>query len=144
VQDGDTITILDPELLMYRIRLSGIDAPEKDQPFGTTSRDHLSQLCDGRLVTASCPKMDRYGRMVCAVWVDDVDVSLAQLRAGLAWHFKRYASEQTPSDRELYALAEDKARAAHLGLWRDESPIPPWDWRRMRSSVTASPSGDGS
>jgi endonuclease YncB( thermonuclease family) len=79
--------------------------------------------------------------MVCTVWVDDVDVSLAQLRAGLAWHFKRYASEQTPSDRETYALAEVEARAAHLGLWSDESPIAPWDWRHMKSGSTVGPSG---
>lgn len=134
VEDGDTITVVDSEYAHYRIRLFGIDAPEKGQAFGDVARAHLASLCAGGLVTASCPKIDRYGRHVCTVWVDEVDVSLAQLRAGLAWHFKRYASEQSLGERAAYARAEEEARAAGLGLWQDKNPIPPWEWRAAMSA----------
>jgi endonuclease YncB( thermonuclease family) len=60
-----------------------------------------------------------------------VDVCLEQIRAGYAWHFKRYQHEQSPKDRQLYAEAEDKARADKLGLWQHRNPVPPWDLRRL-------------
>src|SRR5687768_12800313 len=65
IQDGDTLTLLDPESRQHRIRLSGVDAPEKGQPFGQVSKEHLSILCFGKLVSARCPKIDHYGREVC-------------------------------------------------------------------------------
>lgn len=131
IQDGDTLTLLDPEDRQHRIRLAGIDAPEKGQPFGQVSRQHLGQLTFNRLVIARCPKVDRYGRDVCTLWVDGVDVSLAQLRAGLAWHFKRYAHEQPLAERDAYAQAEQTSRAARLGLWSlsEAQRISPWEWR---------------
>lgn len=131
VQDGDTITVLDAEHVNYRIRLSGIDAPEKGQAFGNVAREHLGALCAGRRITASCPKIDRYGRYVCTVWVGEIDLSLAQLRAGMAWHFKRYESEQGTEERAAYAQAENDARVARLGLWQENNPIPPWQWRAL-------------
>jgi endonuclease YncB( thermonuclease family) len=139
VHDGDTISVLENEHAQYRIRLAGIDAPEKGQAFGNVAREHLASLCAGRLVKASCSKIDRYGRHVCTVWVDEMDVSLAQLRAGLAWHFKRYASEQSPDERAAYARAEEESRAAGLGLWQDKTPVPPWQWRAL--SMPAAGSG---
>ena len=126
--DGDTLTLLD-EHQQYRVRLQGIDAPERGQPFGNKASINLSELIFGKLVVADCPKIDRYGRLVCVIRAGGSDIGLMQLKAGMAWHYKKYASEQSPEDRETYAAAEQTARGAHRGLWQDPTPLPPWDWR---------------
>jgi len=135
VQDGDTLTVIDDESRQHRIRVSGIDAPEKDQPYGGVSTAHMMELTNGKLATAECLKMDKYGRDVCTVMVDDVDVGLAQLRAGLAWHYKKYASEQSPKQRQAYAEAENIAKESALGFWLRPNPTPPWEWRRRKLST---------
>jgi endonuclease YncB( thermonuclease family) len=132
VADGDTITILDHTNTQHRIRLQGIDAPEKSQPFGNASRKHLASLVAGKSVTVEWGKRDRYGRIVGFVIVDGQDVNLEQLKAGMAWFYHYYQNELTPEDRKRYAQAEDKARADRLGLWQDRNPIPPWEWRRQK------------
>ena len=129
IQDGDTLTLLDLEEKQHRIRLAGIDAPEKNQPFGYASLSHLSDLSYGMLVDATCPKIDRYGRYVCTVSVNGKDINLAQVAAGFAWHYKRFEHEQSPVERDAYRTAEEKARAGRIGLWQDDHPMPPWDWR---------------
>jgi micrococcal nuclease len=87
-----------------------------------------------RQVTVEWNKRDRYGRTVGVVLVDGHDVNLEQVRAGMAWWYRQYAKEQTPSDRQLYELAENDARAAKRGLWADNEPVPPWEWRRSPRS----------
>ncbi len=129
VADGDTITILDGDRKQHRVRLDGIDAPERAQPFGDRSRQNLRELAHGRDAVAHCPKVDKYGRLVCRVTVDGADVGLELIRRGLAWHFVRYAHEQTEADRRAYAAVEVEAREFQRGLWRDAAPISPWDWR---------------
>jgi len=79
---------------------------------------------------ADCPKVDRYGRAVCRVIVDGVDVGLEQIRRGYAWHYVKYAHEQRAADRASYSRAESEARSASAGLWSFSDPIPPWDYRR--------------
>jgi endonuclease YncB( thermonuclease family) len=135
VADGDTVTLLDANLRQHKIRLSGIDAPERRQAFGNRSRLHLGALVFGRQVTAHCPKKDRYKRAVCRLEVDGVDANLAQLEAGMAWHYKAYAREQSPADRWRYAKAEDRAREALQGLWGDRAPVAPWDFRKARKTT---------
>ena len=136
IADGDTVTLLDANLRQHKIRLSGIDAPEKRQPFGNRSRLHLGTLVFGRQVTADCPKTDRYKRAVCRLEVDGIDANLAQVEAGMAWHYKAYTREQSPADRWRYAKAEDRAREARHGLWADRAPVAPWDFRKARK-ITA-------
>jgi len=131
VEDGDSITVLDSTNNQYRIRLQGIDAPEKGQPFGNASRKHLANLVAGKSVTVKWNKRDRYGRIVGTVLVDGQDANLAQVRSGYAWHYKRYQGEQSPKDRRRYADAEDEARTGRLGLWRENNPNPPWEHRRL-------------
>lgn len=131
VADGDTVTLLDASKTQHRIRLDGIDAPERTQPHGQRARQSLAQLAHGRAAHADCPKVDRYGRAVCRVMVDGVDVGLEQVRRGFAWHYVKYAHEQRPADRADYARAESTARSAHSGLWSFSDPTPPWDYRRM-------------
>ena len=134
VADGDTLTLLDASKTQHRIRLDGIDAPERTQPHGQRARQSLAQLAHGRAAHADCPKVDRYGRAVCRVMVDGVDVGLEQVRRGFAWHYVKYAHEQRAADRADYARAESSARSAHSGLWSFSDPTPPWDYRRMPKS----------
>jgi endonuclease YncB( thermonuclease family) len=129
IADGDTITILDAQNVQHKIRLQGIDAPEHRQDFGEVSRENLAGLVFGKYVTIDYEKVDQYGRLVGKVWVDGNDECLEQVKAGLAWHYKEYEKEQTPDDRQLYANAEQEARAQERGLWKDPHPTPPWDFR---------------
>lgn len=130
VADGDTVTLLDANLRQHKVRLSGIDAPERRQPFGNRSRLHLGALVFGKQVTADCPKKDRYKRGV----PPRGRPNLAQIEAGMAWHYKAYAREQSPADQWRYAKAEDRAREARQGLWADRAPVAPWDFRKARKT----------
>lgn len=135
VTDGDTITVLDAAHQQHKVRLAGIDAPEKSQAFGQRAKQHLSRLVFDRTVAIEGSKLDRYGRLIGKVLVSSTDANLQLVRAGLAWHYKQYANEQSPTDRVLYAQAEEQARGRHLGLWGDASPQPPWEYRHAGKSV---------
>jgi endonuclease YncB( thermonuclease family) len=132
VIDGDTVDLLTSAKTLYRIRLSGIDAPEKGQPFGQVAKQALSNLVFNRQVVVAGEKKDRYGRLVGKVLVAGLDANLQMVRRGLAWHFKKYEQEQSPEDRQRYSDAERDARAAHRGLWSDARPAAPWDFRAQR------------
>ena len=111
VIDGDTIVVLDPDKVQRRIRLQGIDAPERHQAYGTKSRAYLSELVAGRTVEVAFSKYDRYGRILGKVIVNGEDENLEQVEAGMAWHYKRYQSEQSATDRVKYSDAEREAKA---------------------------------
>ena len=130
VSDGDTITVLTEAREQYRIRLQGIDAPESKQAFGNVSKRSLSDLVFTKTVEVHFDKEDRYGRILGVVYAAGLDVNLAMVSKGMAWHYKHYQRDQTPHERRLYAQAEDDARASGLGLWRDPHAIAPWDFRR--------------
>jgi len=133
ISDGDTITVLDRDKRQHKIRLAGIDAPEKGQAFGDRSRESLSHLVFDKAIDAHCHKKDRYGREVCKVMRGGTDANLEQLRAGMAWWYREYAKEQSAEDRASYAAAEDDARSARRGLWKDTKPVAPWEWRNRRA-----------
>jgi endonuclease YncB( thermonuclease family) len=130
IADGDTVTLLDQSSQQHKIRLPGIDALESHQAFGQKSKTNLALLVFGMDVTADCGKVDRYQLKVCKVIVNGVDANLQQVKAGMAWHYKQYASEQSPKDREDYEVAEFNAKIRRLGLWADKNPVPPWEWRK--------------
>lgn len=130
VSDGDTITVLDQQKNSYKIRLQGIDAPEKKQAFGEKSKQSLQDLVHSKQVRIEYDKEDKYGRIVGKVTVDDVDVCLQQLVLGMAWHYKKYQNEQSVSDRALYSETELKSKSLKLGLWTDDTPMPPWEFRK--------------
>lgn len=145
VSDGDTITVLDAAHQQHKIRLSGIDAPEKAQPFGQRSKENLSGLVFGRDVIVEWRKKDRYGRTVGKVMVAEptcrestclktVDACHAQIVAGMAWWYRQYAREQEPGDANRYEQSELDARARQIGLWSDPEPTPPWDWRKAKKN----------
>lgn len=129
VSDGDTLTLLVGEQDSYKVRLSGIDAPEKNQLYGMVSKKHLSDQVLGKTVSVLWEKQDKYGRVVGRVMVNDEDVCLAQIRSGMAWHYKAYATEQPQALRQSYSEAELEARSKRVGLWQDPHPIAPWDFR---------------
>jgi len=135
VSDGDTITVLDSTKTQHKVRLGGIDAPEKGQPFGNRSQQNLSRLVFNQTVTVQWHKRDRYGRLVGTVYVEGNDAGLEQVRAGMAWWYRRFANEQTPEDRAIYEAAENTARERKAGLWRDPYPVPPWEWRNEQRSA---------
>jgi len=144
IADGDTLTILDVRGFKYRVRLAGIDAPERDQYYGKESTIKLRWLVFGKEVTVKYSKYDRYGRILGKVLVEPqgdmfclvvhcarkMDVGLEQINAGTAWHYKRYQNEQYEEDRKLYSVAERGARKKKIGLWKDKNPTSPWKWRK--------------
>ncbi|MDR2093703.1 MAG: thermonuclease family protein [Azoarcus sp.] len=127
VADGDTLTLRNTRGKKIRVRLVGIDAPEKCQPFGQHSRASLAELALGRHARVEVVEVDRYGRSVGLVRTGDDGETLnrIQLRRGLAWVYARYNR-----DASLHALARE-ARNARRGLWADERPVEPWRWRRQ-------------
>jgi len=129
VTDCDTVTVLDSSNTQHKVRLQGIDAPERKQPYGRKSGKYLSEVVSGQVVVVDWSKRDRYGRIIGKVLLDSQDMNLRQIEGGLAWHYKKYAREQSEQDRESYAAAENEARAARIGLWQKPGPIPPWEWR---------------
>lgn len=132
VSDGDTITVLDSAKTQHKIRLTGIDAPEKAQAFGQVSKKSLSDLVFNKDVEISWEKRDRYQRVLGKVLVNGQDVCLEQVKRGMAWHYKQYQRDQPLGDRTKYSLAEEEARKHRLGLWADESPTPPWEFRHKK------------
>ena len=127
VADGDSITVLAPGNTQVKIRLHGIDCPESGQAFGKKAKQFTSSQCYGTTIQYRQVDIDRYGRTVATVFLEDgTELNLAILKAGFGWHYRRY------SDRQDYADAEEAARRAGIGLWADKDPTPPWEWRRER------------
>ena len=131
VADGDTITVLDSQKTQHKIRLQGIDAPERAQAFGNKSKQSLHEMVHGKQVTVDYQKKDKYGRVVGKILLNNTDVCLEQLKRGMAWHFKQYANEQPKEDQETYSLAEQQAKTELKGLWKDKQPVPPWEFRKQ-------------
>lgn len=131
VTDGDTLTArcgLPSAYQQVRVRLAEIDAPERRQPFGERSRQHLADLCFQRPAEIVPTARDRYGRTVARVRCSGTDANLAQVNAGMAWAYTAYLTAPA------FAVAEQDARAARRGLWVDlgtvAPPVAPWDWRK--------------
>ena len=132
LSDGDSFVVRAEDGRRVPVRLSAIDAPEKNQPHGDVSRRALLSLLEDKTLTVVPIKRDPYGRTVARVLVGDTDVGLEQVRTGMAWHYRRYESDQTMRERRDYALAEQRARAAAAGLWADPDPLPPWRFREQQ------------
>jgi micrococcal nuclease len=126
ITDGDTLRILRGGR-PATVRLRGIDAPERGQPYATRAQQYLVGLAFGRVATVESNASDRYGRLVADVRLPDGQ-SLNQelVRAGYAWWFRRYSADAA------LARLEAKARIARRGLWADPCPIPPWVYRAER------------
>ena len=144
VQDGDSF-IVQAGGQRRKVRIAAIDAPEYGQPYGEQSKQNLKGLLQGREVHLEVIKTDDYGRWVARVWVipascasdknckQSVDAGLFQIESGLAWWYRYWAKvrkEQSPADQKQYERAEAVAKTQKLGLWRDENPVNPRQWRK--------------
>jgi micrococcal nuclease len=130
VHDGDTLTVL-VEQREVRVRLAGIDAPERGQPYANASRRALAGRVARREVVVDADGRDGFGRTLGVVRADGVDVNRAMVRDGWAWVFRRYAH-----DAALLAL-EEEARRERRGLWRDAQPEAPWTYRERNERKPA-------
>jgi len=125
ISEGDTISVM-REGRAVKVRLYGIDCPERGQPFGGRATQITSDMAFGREVTVQVKTTDRYGRIVGEVILPDgLSLNKDLVHAGLAWWYRKHAL----NDRTLKAL-EAGAKEAKRGLWEDKNPIPPWEWRR--------------
>jgi endonuclease YncB( thermonuclease family) len=138
VADGDTITVLDSASTQHKIRLLGIDAPERGQPFSSESKGNLSDLVFGKQVVVEYNKTDRYRRLVGKVLINGRDANLEQLKAGFAWVYRQYERELSIEDRKSYDEAETSARIGRRGLWEDPRPRPPWEFRHRDTPAGSS------
>ncbi len=140
IADGDTLYVLDARRNSHKIRLLGIDAPERGQAFGERSKQSLAKLAYRREVGVDWQGRDAYGRLLGRVRVaaadcrqskcpKTVDANLEQVKLGLAWWNRKFADTQFPGDARAYEAAERHARAAKAGLWSERNPMPPWRWR---------------
>ncbi|HHO9701264.1 thermonuclease family protein [Citrobacter braakii] len=125
VIDGDTIEVLQVTNERSRVRLDGIDAPEKKQAFGQRSRQFLNNQVGQQIVVVTGDKTDRYGRILGTVWLEDQDVNAMQVGNGMAWAY-RYHGKASNSE---YLRMEKEARKEKRGLWADPDPVEPWKWR---------------
>lgn len=135
IYDGDTLRVTDGKQ-ETKLRLCGIDAPEKDQPMGVASRDHLRTLVDkgqgGRIIVIPVEK-DRYGRTVADLFVtigedNEIHLNSQMVMDGYAYHYERYSSS-CPQPHVL-AMAEERAKAANAGVWANPGAEKPWDYRK--------------
>jgi endonuclease YncB( thermonuclease family) len=134
IADGDTLTILVAGNKQIKIRLAGIDTPEKAQPFGNKAKQVLAALAFQKQALIEVETKDLYGRTVGTVIVKGTDVNAELVRQGMAWVYRKYTNDQ-----KLYAL-ESEAKLAKRGLWATDHPIEPWLWRKGKRTVEHSTS----
>lgn len=128
VLDGDTVLVKRAGGLL-KIRLAEIDAPEKTQTFGETSKRSLSGMVMGKQVKIVSQTMDQYGRMIAHVSINSLDVNAEQIRRGMAWEYSNFHS-----NKALIAL-QNEAKRIPRGLWAQSDPTPPWEWRKLHPST---------
>lgn len=140
ISDGDTATLLTPDKVQVKIRLYGIDAPEKDQPFGQKSKQMLSDLIFDKNVKVWKEDTDKYGRTVGRIYLNStaltpkIDVNLSMISQGGAWAYRKYLGQGDQS----FIHAEESAKKNKLGLWglQEDQIMPPWDWRYASKANT--------
>lgn len=134
VYDGDTVQI-SQNANIFKLRLSDIDAPERNQPYGLKARRALIKLCQGEhvAVNVEITGTDQYARQLGKLHCNGTDASLYLVRNGFAWHAGRYARDP------VLKLAAEDARSQQLGLWQDPDPIPPWRWRKRNTEAPPKP-----
>jgi endonuclease YncB( thermonuclease family) len=129
VADGDSL-VLEVGGGQYQIELAGIDAPELNQPWGPAAADRLNSSLTGAFVVVARAYRGTDGRTTGTVVFKDRDIALDLLYDGLAWSTIETLTK-TPGPAHPYTEAERRARVARRGLWSDDEPVPPWDWRRQ-------------
>ena len=123
ISDGDTITVLSGKE-QTKIRLYGIDAPEKKQDYGQRSKQFLASLVAGQVVEVEPKGKDRYKRTLGIIYFKGQDVNAQMVLNGYAWAYRKFSKK--------YIAQESKAKKQGLGLWQSSNPTPPWEWRKLR------------
>ena len=126
VADGDTMTIQTRDGRRIKVRLEGIDAPEKGQDYGTKARNHLNDLCYGKIVTITHKGEDQYGRVLGVVYLGYLNVNEEMVRVGLAWYYSYFVT-----DIRLDSL-DKEARRKKLNIWSMDNPVPPHQFRKSK------------
>lgn len=126
IKDGDTVVVLDSLNNQTTLRLAEVDTPEKSQPFGTKAKQFTSDQIYLKSIKYVVTDTDRYGRSIAMIYYDTDNKYLSAeiIKAGMGWHYKRYSTS-----KEL-ALFENNAKKNKLGLWIDNNPLAPWEWRK--------------
>ena len=137
IADGDTITVIHNGR-GEKIRLHGIDTPEKGQAFGNKAKAVTGSMLRGRVVEITLVTTDRYGRTVAQVHVDGQSLNESLVRSGYAWVYRKYCKEAFCAD---WLALEESARNHKKGMWCDPHIIPPWEYRQIgRGQQVSSPS----
>lgn len=126
IKDGDTVVVLDSLNNQITLRLAEVDTPEKNQPFGTKAKQFTSDQIYLKTIKYVVTDTDRYGRLIAMIYYDEDNKYLSAeiIKAGMGWHYKRYSTS-----KEL-ALFEDNAKKNKIGLWIENNPIEPSEWRK--------------
>lgn len=134
ISDGDTIKVIDHKNAQIKVRLYGIDAPEKKQAFGTKAKQFCADLCFNKTVQLIIRDTDRYGREVAEVILPDGrNLNEELLRAGMVWHYEKYDKVH----KAAWAKLEADARKREAGLWSAPRPQAPWDYRKRQRARRA-------
>ena len=121
ISDGDTITILQNKE-QTKVRLYGIDSPEKKQDYGRKSKQFLASLIAGQVVEVEPKGKDRYKRTLGIIHFKEQDINAQMVLNGYAWAYVIYS--------RIYVNQEKLARDNKRGLWQSSDPTPPWEWRK--------------
>ena len=125
VVDGDTVHVFYQDEV-YKIRLTEIDAPERDQPYGSNSTEYLKSLLKEGMVDVDISGTDRYGRKLGRLYWQGMDINRELVSAGYAWVYDQYVTDDT------FYENQSKARNLKRGLWEDQNPLEPWNWRKVK------------
>lgn len=124
ITDGDTVKVLDDlDGGLFRVRLAGVDAPEKGQDFGMAAKKHLSTMAFGKAAVVRYKSIDRFGRIIGKLTVAGKDIAGQMLLDGMSWHYSAFDNSQE------YAEAQREAQENKRGIWKNGKAIPPWEWR---------------
>lgn len=134
VADGDTFTLLVDNDTQVRVRLYGIDCPERGQPYNRVATEHLKQLLAKGDVRVKEMDVDHYGRTIGMVYAGGINVNESLLAAGLAWHYTSFDNNFS------WVALEAHARENKVGLWAEPNPVAPWDWRKEKRETKSRPS----
>ena len=131
VHDGDSLRVRLTDCKSVAVRLYGVDCPELGQPYGEAARDMTLRLV-GRRVTVRSTGGKSWRREVAVIVLPDgTTLQAALVEAGMAWVDDRFCRRPECGD---WRQAQATARAARHGLWADDAPVPPWQWRKMKKS----------
>jgi len=124
IADGDTFTLLTSEKEKIRVRLHGIDCPERKQSYSKQATQFLKLKIKGEYVKVKITDTDRYGRTIGVVYFEEQNINEAMLTKGFAWHYAQY------DNNKKWAKLEREARKKGIGIWSQQTPTPPWEWRK--------------